>query len=182
MVMVQRVVLLTILPNVHQMKEWQEKSVYLVVLVWFNLMKVRGGRLEGNINGKINKFSYLFTASYEENGVQRDAEGDIPGLQYGLSDAETQNYFTKLGYQFDDDKALQLSYNFYSSQQKTDLGDVSGDINVGEKTYAIHVPLEQQKQGEPQGQDGNTNLMVKYTDYAVFPSNSNDVRLLSARY
>ena len=128
-----------------------------------------GGRLEGNINGKINKFSYLFTASYEENGVQRDAEGDIPGLQYGLSDAETQNYFTKLGYQFDDDKALQLSYNFYSSQQKTDLGDVSGDINVGEKTYAIHVPLEQQKQGEPQGQDGNTNLMVKYTDYAVFP-------------
>ncbi|MCI2282999.1 hypothetical protein L3081_05800 [Colwellia sp. MSW7] len=107
-----------------------------------------GGRLEGNINGKINKFSYLFTASYEENGVQRDAEGDIPGLQYGLSDAETQNYFTKLGYQFDDDKALQLSYNFYSSQQKTDLGDVSGDINVGEKTYAIHVPLDPKKSRE----------------------------------
>lgn len=127
-----------------------------------------GGRIEGTINGKKNKFNYLFTASYEENGVQRDAEGDIPGLQYGLSDAVTQNYFTKLGYQFDDDKALQLSYNFYSSQQKTDLGDVSGNINVGEKTYAIHVPLEQQKQGEPQGQEGNTNLMVKYTDYAVF--------------
>lgn len=126
-----------------------------------------GGRLEAAINGNIDKFSYLLTASYEENGVQRDAEGDIPGLQYGLSDAETQNYFTKLAYQFDDEKSLQLSYNFYSSQQKTDLGDVSGDINDGEKTYAIHVPKAQQKQGEPQGQDGNTNLMLKYSDYAV---------------
>lgn len=127
-----------------------------------------GGRIEGSINGNKNKFSYLVTASYEENGVQRDAEGDIPGLQYGLSDAVTQNYFTKLGYQFDENKALQLSYNFYSSEQKTDLGDVSGNINEGEKTYAIHVPLEQQKKGEPQGQDGNTNLMVKYTDYEIF--------------
>ncbi|MDU0355936.1 TonB-dependent receptor [Paraglaciecola aquimarina] len=127
-----------------------------------------GARLEAAVNGTIDKLSYLFTASYEQNGVQRDAEGDIPGLQYGLSDAETQNYFTKLGYQFDQDKSLQLSYNFYSSQQKTDLGDVSGDINLGEKTYAIHVPLDQQKKGEPQGQDGNTNLMVKYVDADIF--------------
>ncbi|MBU76989.1 MAG: ligand-gated channel protein [Pseudoalteromonadaceae bacterium] len=127
-----------------------------------------GARVSAAINGRADKISYLFTASYEENGVQRDAEGDILGLQYGLSDAVTENYFTKLGYDFDDEKQLQFSYNYFSSQQKTDLGDVVGDLNDGEKTYAIHVPKELQKQGKPQGPDGNENITLKYTDYALF--------------
>lgn len=127
-----------------------------------------GGRLEASVNGKIDKFSYLLTASYEENGVQRDAEGDILGLKYGLSDSETQNYFAKLGYQFDENKQLKASFNFYRSQQKTDLADIEGDMNDGDKTYAVHVPKEQQIQGKPQGQEGNTNFTVKYTDYDIF--------------
>ncbi|MEQ5809601.1 TonB-dependent receptor [Alteromonas sp. NFXS44] len=127
-----------------------------------------GARVSAAVNGKAGNFDYLLTASYEENGVQRDAEGDILGLQYGLSDAETQNYFTKLGYEFDDEKRLQFSYNYFSSQQKTDLGDVAGDINQGEKTYAIHVPEALQKQGKPQGPDGNENITVKYTDSNIF--------------
>ena len=127
-----------------------------------------GARVSAAINGRADKVSYLFTASYEENGVQRDAEGDILGLQYGLSDAVTENYFTKLGYDFDDEKQLQFSYNYFSSQQKTDLGDVVGNLNDGEKTYAIHVPKELQKQGKPQGPDGNENITLKYTDYALF--------------
>lgn len=127
-----------------------------------------GARVSAAVNGKTGNFDYLLTASYEENGVQRDAEGDILGLQYGLSDAETQNYFTKLGYEFDDEKRLQFSYNYFSSQQKTDLGDVAGDINQGEKTYAIHVPEALQKQGKPQGPDGNENITVKYTDSTIF--------------
>lgn len=117
-----------------------------------------GARVSAAINGRADKFSYLVTASYEENGVQRDAQGDILGLQYGLSDAVTQNYFTKLGYDFDDEKQLKFSYNYFSSQQKTDLGDVTGDMNLGEKTYAIHVPPELQKQGKPQGPEGNENI------------------------
>ena len=127
-----------------------------------------GARISAAINGKVENFDYLVTASYEENGVQRDAEGDILGLQYGLSDAETQNYFTKLGYDFDQEKRLQFSYNYFSSQQKTDLGDVPGDINEGVKTYAIHVPEALQKRGKPQGPDGNENITLKYTDSNIF--------------
>jgi iron complex outermembrane receptor protein len=126
-----------------------------------------GARLSAALNGRADKFSYLVTASYEENGVQRDSQGDILGLQYGLSDAVTQNYFTKLGYDFDDEKQLQFSYNYFSSQQKTDLGDVVGDMSLREKTYAIHVPSELQKQGKPQGPEGNENITLKYTDYAL---------------
>lgn len=127
-----------------------------------------GARVSAAINGRADKFSYLATLSYEENGVQRDAEGDILGLQYGLTDAVTENYFTKLGYDLDEDKQLQFSYNYYSSQQKTDLGDVFGNINSGEKSYAHHVAPELQKKGKPQGPAGNENITLKYTDYAVF--------------
>jgi len=126
-----------------------------------------GQRLEASINGTIDKFSYVLNASYEENGVQRDAEGDVQGLIYGLSDAKVQNYFSKFGYQFDDDKSLQLTYNHYRSEQQSDLVDVTGSVNSGEKTYAITAPAGTKPLGVPQGPK-NDNFMVKYTDEALF--------------
>lgn len=126
-----------------------------------------GQRIESSINGTIDKFSYVLNASYEKNGVQRDAEGDVQGLIYGLSDAKVQNYFSKLGYQFDEDKSLQLTYNHYRSQQKSDLVDVVGSVNSGVKTYAITAPAGTTKLGVPQGPKNN-NFMMKYTDEALF--------------
>lgn len=126
-----------------------------------------GQRVEGMINGQLNKFSYVATASYEDNGVQRDAEGDVLGLQYGLSEATMQNYFTKLGYQFTDDISLQFVYNYYESKQDSNLIDVVGSVNTGVKTYAIEAPAGTSALGEPQGPNNN-NLMLKYTDEALF--------------
>lgn len=126
-----------------------------------------GQRIEGSIDGNINNFTYVLNASYEENGVQRDAEGDVLGLIYGLSDAKVQNYFTKFGYQFDEDKSLQLTYNHYRSEQDSDLIDVTGSVNSGTKSYAIKAPTGANKPGVPQGPQNN-NLMIKYTDEALF--------------
>ncbi|MCU7553016.1 TonB-dependent receptor [Alteromonas sp. ASW11-19] len=123
-----------------------------------------GVRVEAAVTGRSNRWQYLFTSSVEENGVQRDAQGDILGLQYGLSDTVSQNYFAKVGFDIDNDKTFQVAYNYYRSQQKTDLGDV----NDGHKDLAIHVASPLQKQGEPQGPDGNTNLMVTYEDSDIF--------------
>lgn len=126
-----------------------------------------GQRIEGSINGSIDNFSYVLNASYEENGVQRDAEGDVQGLIYGLSDAKVQNYFSKFGYQLDEDKSFQLTYNHYRSEQKSDLVDVIGSVNSGVKTYAIEAPTGTIKPGVPQGPK-NDNLMLKYTDEVLF--------------
>lgn len=126
-----------------------------------------GQRIEGMINGKIDNFSYVASASYEENGVQRDADGDVIGLKYGLSEARMQNYFTKLGYQFNDDISLQFVYNYYQSEQDSDLIDVVGSVNSGIKTYAIKAPAGTSAFGEPQGPKNN-NMMLKYTDEALF--------------
>ena len=126
-----------------------------------------GTRFDAGINGKLDKFSYVLNASYEENGVQRDAEGDILGLTYGLTDTNVENYFTKFGYQFDDSKALQLTYNYYKSKQDTELSNVASNLNLGIKTYAIEVEGGATIIGKPQGPENN-NLMIKYTDDDVF--------------
>jgi len=126
-----------------------------------------GQRYEGGINGEINNFDYVLNASYEENGLQRDADGDILGLKYGLSDAVMQDYFAKVGYHFDDEKSLQFTYNYYQSKQDVDLIDQVGNINTGEKTQAIPVPQGKIVLGEPQG-PSNHNMMLKYVDDEVF--------------
>lgn len=126
-----------------------------------------GQRYEGGINGEINNFDYVLNASYEENGLQRDADGDILGLKYGLSDAVMQDYFAKVGYHFDDEKSLQFTYNYYQSKQDVDLIDQVGNINTGEKTQAIPLPEGQAVLGEPQG-PSNHNMMLKYVDDEIF--------------
>jgi len=126
-----------------------------------------GQRYEGGINGEINNFNYVFNASYEENGLQRDADGDILGLKYGLSDAVMQDYFAKIGYHFDDEKSLQFTYNYYQSKQDVDLIDQVGNINTGVKTQAIPVPAGKQVLGVPQGPT-NHNMMLKYVDDEIF--------------
>ena len=126
-----------------------------------------GQRIEAGINGTLDKFSYVLNASYEENGVQRDADGDVLGLIYGLTDAKVKNYFSKFAYQFDENKALQLTYNHYRSEQDSDLVDVAGSVNTGVKSYAIEATEAKPKLGEPQGPK-NDNMMLKYTDEDVF--------------
>ncbi|NQY49317.1 MAG: TonB-dependent receptor [Colwellia sp.] len=126
-----------------------------------------GQRYEGGINGEVNNFNYVFNASYEKNGLQRDADGDILGLKYGLSDAVMQDYFAKLGYHFDQEKSLQFTYNYFQSKQDVDLIDQIGDRNIGEKTQAIPVPAGKSVLGEPQGPT-NHNMMLKYVDDEVF--------------
>jgi len=78
-----------------------------------------------------------------------------------------QNYFTKLGYQFNDDISLQFVYNYYESKQDSNLVDVVGSVNSGVKTYAIEAPAGTSALGEPQGPN-NHNMMLKYTDEALF--------------
>ncbi|WP_308368095.1 MULTISPECIES: TonB-dependent receptor [unclassified Microbulbifer] len=123
-----------------------------------------GLRTQGSVSGTRDKFSFVVSASRDERGVERDAEGDIMGTIYGLSESVTENYFTKLGYRLDDEKSLQLTYNYYEGRQNADLVDVLGSVNEGTKTYALPLSDGDTKQGDAQGPRGNHNLTIKYVD------------------
>lgn len=125
-----------------------------------------GARLSATVDGAQDRFTYVLSGTYEDSGVERDAEGDILGLVYGLSETTTQNYFSKLGFVIDDKQKLQLTYNYYESQQDADLRDISGSVNSGTKTYAVKDATD--KPGDPQGPRGNHNVMAKYTNEEIF--------------
>ena len=127
-----------------------------------------GHRIEMSADGNINAFSYVFSVAKEETGVQRDAQGDIIGLKYGLTDNTTQNVFSKLGYQLDDDKSLQLTLNYYDAQTELNYVDVVSNINTGDKTYAVEAGENDVLMGAPQGPKDNYNIMVKYVDDDIF--------------
>lgn len=127
-----------------------------------------GGRVNATLHAKVDEWSYVLSATLEQNGLQRDADGDVLGTIYGLSDTKTEGLFAKVGYDFDSDKNLLLSYNFYSAQQQTDHVDITGSVNSGFKTYAVRALAGQEPIGEPQGPDGNKNWLVKYHDNQLF--------------
>ena len=120
-----------------------------------------GTRTTAGIDGGIDNFSYLVSGVIEENGVQRDSDGDAIGLKYGLSEVESRNVLTKLGYQINATNALKLTYNHYEGKQDTDYVNVDSSSNSSQKSYAIKNG--ERLVGDPQGPDGNENLMLQYT-------------------
>lgn len=136
-----------------------------------SLVKVEdslGYRSVLSLDGSAGKLGYVAKLSQEKYGVQRDADGDILGLQYGLSDSRQRDAFVKLAYQLDDAQTLQFSYNYYDSDQDARYRDVPGNIDLGEKTYAIPLNAGEVVQGAPQGPEGNYNLMLKYQHDELF--------------
>lgn len=119
-----------------------------------------GGRLSQSIYGNLGKFDYTVSGSYEQTGKVRDAEGDILGPTYGLSNNQVYNTFSKLGYQINPDQRVQLSYNFFRSLEETNLQEVMGSRKNGAKTYGI----EGSTPGSPPGTRWNHNAMAMYTN------------------
>ncbi len=118
-----------------------------------------GGRLNQSVFGKTGQFDYTVSGSYEQTGKVRDAEGDIVGPTYGLSNNKIYNAFTKLGYQLNEGQRLQLSYNFFSSLEETNLVEVMGSRLQGRKTVAV----EGTTPGNPPGTRWNHNALLNYT-------------------
>ena len=110
----------------------------------------------------------MINGVYDSRGQQKDADGDTLGLIYGLSDLDSKNLFTKLTYEFDEEKRLQLTHNFYDSQQSTDLVDLTGNPATGVKTQALENTSGTPRPGDPQGPKDNSNLMLKYVDDKIF--------------
>ena len=127
-----------------------------------------GRRLDVAINGTLGKFDYVVSLVSDKNGVVRDAQGDVLGLQYGLSDFKSDNLFTKINYYIDDLRSVQFSYNYFEGQQLSDYIAVHSNVNKGVKSYAIKNVDNLESAGDPQGPRGNHNVKLQYRDMEVF--------------
>ena len=123
-----------------------------------------GRRIDVAVNGTLDNFDYVVSLVSDESGVLRDADGDVLGLTYGLSDFKSENFFSKFNYYVDDMRSLQFSYNYFEGQQDTDYIAVTGDFKNGLKSHAIKNTDNIVVAGDPQGPRGNHNAKFQYRD------------------
>lgn len=132
-----------------------------------------GARLSQQFTGSIGDLDYVISGTFEQTGVQKDAEGDVLPPTYGLGETDSYNGFMKLRYNFNKNHRVQFSLNHYSSEQKTSYIPVYGNYEDRVKTKAVIGEIE----GDPQGVRGNTNLNLQFSGNNLFLNSTYNVDL-----
>lgn len=109
-------------------------------------------------SGSIKKLDYLVNGTFRQTGVFRDAKGEVISPYYGLGETKIFSGFTKLGYTINDNHAVQLMYNSYSSNQSTNY-----TVQNGEYGKRATIGVLGETKGIPQGNRYNHNAQLKYT-------------------
>lgn len=119
----------------------------------------RASYLFGTRNGA---FDFVGGGSYASEGLYYDGNGQpiaVNDIQGDLMDSRSYNLFAKGGWNFDDDKRLQLSANRYQLQGNNDYHTVNGDPASGE--LATSAPGPKPLEGP---RNRSTSATLDYTD------------------
>jgi iron complex outermembrane recepter protein len=130
-----------------------------------------GARAYQSFFGHAGKLDYTVSGSFEQTGQQKDAQGDIIGPIYSLSNNEIYNGFAKAGYNFSDKQRLELSYNYFGSREQSDLMEVRGSIREGRKTTSVPGTVI----GSAPGTRWNHTGLLKYSYDDLFANHSLNV-------
>ncbi|MDN5288076.1 MAG: hypothetical protein JWR38_4350 [Mucilaginibacter sp.] len=127
-----------------------------------------GGRVSQLFYGKLGKFDYVASGTYEQTGEYKDAKGDVVGPNYSLGETDSYNAFAKIGYEPAKNQRIQFVYNLYSSLQNSNYSLVNGNLATGQKaTGVLGKPL-----GIPTGVDYNNNFHLSYKVDSLFGNTS----------
>lgn len=124
-----------------------------------NTRNSMGTRLSQMFSGKVDNLDYVVSGVFDQTGEFRDAEGDVLPPTYGLGETDSYNAFLKVGYDFNPLHRLQLTYNYYSSEQKTNYVSKWGNYVEEQKTEAVLGEMP----GVPPGVRANYNLDLQFT-------------------
>jgi iron complex outermembrane receptor protein len=122
-----------------------------------------GGRLSQQFSGKLNRFDYLVSGTYEQTGVYKDGEGKVLSPIYGLGETQLYNGFLKTGYNITEDQRVELMYNYFSSRQSSNYIEKAGIYGQ----YPTIGVLGEHK-GVAEGTKYNHNAQLKYSALNVF--------------
>lgn len=129
-----------------------------------NIKNSAGGRINQMVYGKVGKFDYVASGTYEQTGEYKDSKGDVVGPNYSLGETDSYNAFAKIGYVPAKNQRLQFVYNTYSSLQNSNFTLVNGNLATGQKaTGILGKPL-----GKPTGVKYNHNFHLSYQIDSVF--------------
>lgn len=124
-----------------------------------------GSNISQLFKGQLSKFNYVVSGSFKETGIMRSANNEISSPYYGLGETESYNVFTKVGYDFNYNNRIELMYNYFSSNQNSNLLRVDG---VYGETPTTGVFGETNPAEADQGTKYNHNIRLNYTSNNVF--------------
>lgn len=99
------------------------------------------------VNGREEYLDYLFSVSYEDQGLYLDGNNRPVGVdntQGDLMNSRAYDLLGKVGYWLDDDQRIQLSASYYQLKGKNDYLSVTGDRKRGIPTTSV--------KGTPEGE------------------------------
>ncbi|QZT36562.1 TonB-dependent receptor [Halosquirtibacter xylanolyticus] len=120
--------------------------------------------------GTVGKFRYLVNGGYEKTGLFKDADGDIIGQIYGLSNNTNYNIFGKLGYDFTSKSTLEVMANRYQSKQGLDYTTEAGGAFIN-SDGEYELKKAQGKSGEQPGVSPGvviSNITASYSHQDIF--------------
>lgn len=126
-------------------------------------------KLNYRMSGRADKFDYLLGASFEDQGLFLDGNGDAVGVdntQGDLMDSQTYDLFAKVGYWLNDDQKIAFQINRYVSEGNLNYVSVTGDRANG-------VPTTSRK-GRPIGKAPRNNVQTisaSYDNYDLWGMN-----------
>ncbi len=92
------------------------------------------------VDGRSDKFDYLFSASYSDQGLYVDGAGRSIGAdntQGDLMSSRAYDLLGKLGYQIDDDQRLSATVNRYRIKNDNDYIGIAGNRTLGVPTTSV---------------------------------------------
>ncbi|MEE2764485.1 MAG: TonB-dependent receptor [Pseudomonadota bacterium] len=119
-----------------------------------------GYKLNYRVEGTREDFEYLVGATWEEQGVYKDANGKLVGVdntQGDLMNSQAYDVFAKLGYWLDNDQNLEFEVNRYNVKGKQDYVSVDGDRANGVPTTSV--------KGDPVGKAPRNQVLTTSLKY-----------------
>lgn len=154
-----------------------EKAIEGSTNLWgtSNLAKIKDAQGWGvyqSLKGRVSKFSYYLSGSFEQTGNQYDADG-VPLLPtYGMDNTDIYSSFAKVSYQLSDNQKLTLNGNFYKTAQKTpfipELANVQVLNSDGDYILTPGYGVEGSVPGQEPTGTRLTNVRLKYDADALF--------------
>lgn len=133
-----------------------------------------GYKLNQQFYGKVNKFDYLVNGGIVTTGRGVDGEGKFISPRYGLSDVMTKSIMAKIGYNFSTKTRIEAMYNYFSSEQDTDLIAAEGKYLESPR---IGIVGEKDPRAVNEGTRYNHNSYIKFISKDIFKNTNLDLSL-----
>ena len=124
-----------------------------------------GSYISQGFNGTKNKLSYLVNGSAESTGILRGPKNEIQSPDNGVGETQRYNVIAKLKYNFNKNNSIGILYNYFSSNQNTNLSRVNG---VYGESPATGIFTESNSLQSSQGTRFNHNAQLTFNSKNIF--------------